>query len=589
MKRSNEIAVNITKRVSGGGLGIAILMTRIDCAVHPRTDNNYMQTLSASDGKRGFRALNIVQFLGAANDNVLKQFITFAVALGGIWAADIGSGGKTIAGLCLTIPFVLFSGFAGQFADRYSKSKMTILVKLVEVLVAILATAALVTGNVLFALAVLTVLGLQSTFFGPAKYGMLPELVGEEGLSKANGVLSMLTNIAVILGAFAAGPLYDSFASDWSPVIVFQTASEVETEAMIGSVDPVSIRERLLSLGVDGDSGHDEVFTAVTTQELGGAPLKPRVILFADDTYVSQVQDQVNRIGSGLGGMIELRQVPRSDYTEYASRNSTTEITTSGFVSKWLPGIVMLIIAVTGLAAALKMPYLRPMKADLPVKKQFLRFYLESIKSTAGTPLLAAAGVSSVFYIIPGVALLALSDYGEILGISRTKAGYLLAILSVGIGIGGVLVGLVSGTQIKPRLILYGAMGMTVAFAALGLVPNEFAPVAIAIAIAGVSAGFFLIPLLAIQQSLAPDNERGRFLGFVNAAQSAGFAAGAVFFWVLNEPLGLASNETFFGCAAVTLLLLAPLHLRWIPWFSRSLNQGDLDATADPISTETES
>ena len=158
-----------------------------------------MQTLSASDGKRGFRALNIVQFLGAANDNVLKQFITFAVALGGIWAADIGTGGKTIAGLCLTIPFVLFSGFAGQFADRYSKSKMTILVKLVEVLVAILATVALVTGNVLFAVAVLTVLGLQSTFFGPAKYGMLPELVGEEGLSKANGVLSMLTNIAVIL------------------------------------------------------------------------------------------------------------------------------------------------------------------------------------------------------------------------------------------------------------------------------------------------------------------------------------------------------------------------------------------------------
>ena len=548
-----------------------------------------MQTLSASDGKRGFRALNIVQFLGAANDNVLKQFITFAVALGGIWAADIGTGGKTIAGLCLTIPFVLFSGFAGQFADRYSKSKMTILVKLVEVLVAILATVALVTGNVLFALAVLTVLGLQSTFFGPAKYGMLPELVGEEGLSKANGVLSMLTNIAVILGAFAAGPLYDNFASDWSPVIVFETQQGVETEAMIGSVDPISVKERLASLGVEGDSGGDELFKAVSTDDLAVAPVKPRVILFADEAYISQVQEQLNSIGNGIGGMIELRQVPRSDYADYAAQNSTTEIATSGFVAKWLPGIVMLLIAVAGLAAAFRMPYLRPMKPDLAVKKQFLRFYLESIKSTKGTPLLAAAGVSSVFYIIPGVALLALSDYGEILGISRTKAGYLLAILSVGIGIGGVLVGLVSGTQIKPRLILYGSIGMTVSFAALGLVPNEFAPVAIAIALAGISAGFFLIPLLAIQQSLAPDNERGRFLGFVNAAQSAGFATGAVFYWVLNEPMGLASNETFFGCAAVTLVLLIPLHVRWIPWFSRSLNQDETATASEPISTETAS
>ena len=84
-----------------------------------------MQNLSASDGKRGFRALNIVQFLGAANDNVLKQFITFAVALGGIWAADIGAGGKTIAGLCLTIPFVLFSGFAGQCRARRCCRKKT--------------------------------------------------------------------------------------------------------------------------------------------------------------------------------------------------------------------------------------------------------------------------------------------------------------------------------------------------------------------------------------------------------------------------------------------------------------------------------
>lgn len=545
-----------------------------------------MQTLSTSDGKRGFRSLNIVQFLGAANDNVLKQFITFAVALGGIWAADIGTGGKTIAGLCLTIPFVLFSGFAGQFADRYSKSKMTILVKLVEVVVAILATIALVTGNVVFALAVLTVLGLQSTFFGPAKYGMLPELVGDSGLSKANGVLSMLTNIAVILGAFAAGPLYDNFTADWAPVIVFETAEGIAPDAMIGSVDPVSVRERLVEMGVTGDAGRDHVFEVVQVEQLTVAPQKPRVILFAEDAYVSQVKTQIDSIGIENGGMIELLQVPRAAYGDYAAAHGTTEIKTSGFISKWLPGLVMLVIALTGLFAAFRMPYLRPMKPDLPVKKQFLRFYVESVKSTVGTPLLAAAGASSVFYIIPGVALLALSDYGEILGVSRTKAGYLLAILSVGIGIGGVLVGIVSGSRIKPRLILYGSVGMTVAFTALGLVPNEFTPVAIAIAVAGISAGFFLIPLLAIQQSLAPDNERGRFLGFVNAAQSAGFAAGAVFYWILNEPMGLASNETFFGCAAVTLILLVPLHLRWIPWFTRVLDKDCAESNEATTSTE---
>jgi hypothetical protein len=68
----------------------------------------------------GFFALNVTQFCGAANDNILKQVVVFGVAAGGIWADQLGSGGQAIGSLCLAFPFVLFSGFAGQFSDRYS-------------------------------------------------------------------------------------------------------------------------------------------------------------------------------------------------------------------------------------------------------------------------------------------------------------------------------------------------------------------------------------------------------------------------------------------------------------------------------------
>ena len=48
-------------------------------------------------------------------------------------------------------------------------------------------------------------LGLQSSFFGPSKYGLIPALIRPRDLPKANGITSMATNVAVILGMLAGG------------------------------------------------------------------------------------------------------------------------------------------------------------------------------------------------------------------------------------------------------------------------------------------------------------------------------------------------------------------------------------------------
>ena len=88
--------------------------------------------------KRGFQALISTQFLGAANDNILKMVITYMV-IDGAWAGQLGPGGQGIVGLCFTVPFILLSGYAGQFADRNSKRYVSVLVKVVEIPIALLA------------------------------------------------------------------------------------------------------------------------------------------------------------------------------------------------------------------------------------------------------------------------------------------------------------------------------------------------------------------------------------------------------------------------------------------------------------------
>jgi len=159
---------------------------------------------------RGFVSLLVTQFFGAANDNILKQVLTFMVATG-IWAQALGEGGQAYVALCLTLPFIVLSGFAGQVADRYSKQVVMVWVKVAEVPIVALAMVGLLYQSLWLTLGSFLLMAIQSTFFGPAKYGVLPELVTSGELSRANGAINMLTNIAIIFGVTVAGPVTDLY------------------------------------------------------------------------------------------------------------------------------------------------------------------------------------------------------------------------------------------------------------------------------------------------------------------------------------------------------------------------------------------
>lgn len=160
---------------------------------------------------RGFMSLIATQFFGAMNDNVLKGILIFMV-IRGAWSGDLGKGGQGIVGVCFTVPFILLSAFAGQLADRFSKRTVTLWVKALEIPIAALAGLGFYIGNLWVTLAALVALACQSSFFGPAKYGMIPELVGDDQLSRANGTINMLTNAAVIVGTLVAGVVSDRYS-----------------------------------------------------------------------------------------------------------------------------------------------------------------------------------------------------------------------------------------------------------------------------------------------------------------------------------------------------------------------------------------
>lgn len=171
---------------------------------------------------KGFVSLLGVSFFGAANDNILKQILMLMVVAGGCWYNALGPGTQGYISLVLTIPFVLLSGYAGQLADKFSKRDVVLWVKIAEVPIAIFALLGLWLGSFVMSLVALLLFAVQSSFYGPAKFGIIPDVVEDHQLSQANGLINALTNVAVILGSVAAGPL----TAMYYPTILSEPAVE---------------------------------------------------------------------------------------------------------------------------------------------------------------------------------------------------------------------------------------------------------------------------------------------------------------------------------------------------------------------------
>ncbi|HEX5010373.1 MAG TPA: MFS transporter, partial [Planctomycetota bacterium] len=161
-----------------------------------------------------FRNYLAAQFLGAFNDNAYK-FLLLGLITG--WAAgDAAREGwlQTLAQGLFAAPFVILAGWAGLVADRWRKSAVLVGCKLVELSLMLAASWSLFHGHQTWLIAILGLMGVHSTFFGPAKYGWIGEMVGEEDLSRANGVVNMTTFAAIVLGQVLGGWLADRFGGN---------------------------------------------------------------------------------------------------------------------------------------------------------------------------------------------------------------------------------------------------------------------------------------------------------------------------------------------------------------------------------------
>jgi acyl-[acyl-carrier-protein]-phospholipid O-acyltransferase/long-chain-fatty-acid--[acyl-carrier-protein] ligase len=174
-----------------------------------------------------FIGLVVTQFLGALNDNMFKSLVVYIAAYRIAQQGALHLFGKTfqvgegalalalaIGAVGFLLPFLLFAAPAGFLADRYSKRSVIVATKVAEIIIMVLGVYAIWTGNIYVMFTVLFCMGAQSAFFGPAKLGILPEMLHPEVLSTANGIANLATMVSIIIGTIAGYALYDLTSPD---------------------------------------------------------------------------------------------------------------------------------------------------------------------------------------------------------------------------------------------------------------------------------------------------------------------------------------------------------------------------------------
>ena len=146
-----------------------------------------------------FIAMAVTYSLGVFNDNFFKQAaMLMAIAAGKSYL-------QGHAAVIFALPYLVCAPYAGWMADRFSKRRVVIGAKFLELAAMLCGAIGIVSGNWALVLAMVGLMGLQSAIFSPSLNGSIPELYPASYVTTANAYLKVAVTGAILLGVASAG------------------------------------------------------------------------------------------------------------------------------------------------------------------------------------------------------------------------------------------------------------------------------------------------------------------------------------------------------------------------------------------------
>jgi MFS family permease len=163
----------------------------------------------------------------------------FIIAI--LWsaAAEIGGVGAVSTVLStIAVTNIIFSPFAGVWADRWKKKNILVITDLISGGILILLGIFFGTYFYQIWVLIITIFGLQicGTLFGPALLSLIPIMVNDDELSQANAMISMTDRLSQLIGMAIGGVIVSLVGIKWAILIdgltfIFSAVSEMFIKA----------------------------------------------------------------------------------------------------------------------------------------------------------------------------------------------------------------------------------------------------------------------------------------------------------------------------------------------------------------------
>lgn len=150
-------------------------------------------------------------FLGVFNNNYFKLLIILISVSWFPKESEIKSYIVSLASGLFFVPYIFFSPLAGKLSQIMYKKKLIVISRLIEFPLYLTGVWGFYIQNLYVVLICIFFLGIVSTLFSPAKYGLIRDIGGNEGISFGTGTLEMLTFFGNIVGPVVASIIADHY------------------------------------------------------------------------------------------------------------------------------------------------------------------------------------------------------------------------------------------------------------------------------------------------------------------------------------------------------------------------------------------
>lgn len=172
---------------------------------------------------RQFLSLYITNIFGVMNDNVLKALICFVAAT---WVAkEYSTLVVSVMAAAMVMPYVFLSPLAGKLPHFWRKQQIIRVAKICELPIMLVAVLGFYFQNIWIALTASTLMGLQSALYSPAKYGLIKDIGGQEGISMGMGGMEAFAFLGTLVGTFVGSVMSDHDSLTLYAIVLFSIAA----------------------------------------------------------------------------------------------------------------------------------------------------------------------------------------------------------------------------------------------------------------------------------------------------------------------------------------------------------------------------